>query len=57
MVVAASVVVASPAAVLQLLPLELPCQGNRCEEPVVWLLPPEPGKLRKRKKVVKNLNS
>jgi hypothetical protein len=53
MVVAASVVVASPVAVLQLLPLELPCQGNRCEEPVVWLLPLEPGKLRKHKKAVK----
>jgi len=45
-VVAASVVVASPAAALQLLPWESPCQGNRCEELVVWLLPLEPVTLR-----------
>jgi len=46
MVVAASVVVASAAAALQLLPWELRCQGNQCEELVVWLLPLEPVKLR-----------
>ena len=56
MVVAASVVVASPAAVLQLLPQELPRQGNRCEELVVWPLPLEPVKLRKHQKVLKYLN-
>jgi hypothetical protein len=57
MVVAASVAVASPAAVRQLLPWELPCQGNRYEELVVWLLPLEPVTLREHQKVTKYLNS
>jgi len=45
-VVAASVVVASPVAALQLLPWELPCQGNWCEELVVCRIPLEAVKLR-----------